>query len=112
QMNREDIWSACDDEKYLDSRVIPLLARKKIDDHTLELSFKRPANFDNTDGQYTILKLADPKVTELDLPYRWLRVSTENGSMQFQIKLDGSSFAKSCELLDEEDQVMVLGPVS
>ena len=112
QMNKDKIWSTVDDTKYVDQRVVSLLERVKIDNKTLELSFKKPANFHAQPGQYTILKLKNPKVTELDLPYRWLPVTySERDSIEFHIKLDGSSFSKSCEQLTQEDEALVFGPM-
>lgn len=102
QMNRDKIWSECDDEKYVDPRTVSLLERKKIDDKTLELSFEKPARFHYQKGQHAILNIMKPKITWLDLPYRWLPVvsSPEEDSIRFYIELDGSSFSKSCGLID------------
>ncbi len=114
QMNRDNIWSACNEAKYVDRRIVPLLERKKINDKTLELRFEKPANFHHEPGQYVILKLTNPKVTKLDLPYRWLPVvsSAEGEGVCFHIKLDDSSFSKSCEQLNEEDKALVFGPMA
>jgi phytoene dehydrogenase-like protein len=114
QMNRDKIWSACDDGKYVDQRIVPLLAHKKIDDKTLELSFEKPAKFQHQKGQYAILNLMEPKVTELDLPYRWLPIdsSKEEERLRFHIELDGSSFSKSCELMDRGDEAIIFGPMA
>ncbi len=114
QMNKDKIWTACDDVKYVDQRVVPFLESKKIDENTLELSFKKPAEFQYQQGQYAILNLTNPKVTELDLPYRWLPVvsSSEEESICFHIALDGSSFSKSCEQLNKEDEALVFGPMA
>ncbi len=113
QMNQDKIWSACDDAKYVDQRIVPLLERKKIDDKTLELSFEKPARFQHQKGQYAILNIMKPKTTELDLPYRWLPVvsSPEEDSIRFHIELDGSSFSKSCELINKGDETIVFGPM-
>lgn len=113
QMNRDKIWSAGNDEKYVDQRIIPLLERKKTDDETMELSFKKPAKFQHKKGQYAILNLMAPKVTELDLPYRWLPVvsSPEEDRVRFHIKLDGSSFSKSCELIELGNDALIFGPM-
>jgi len=113
QMNRDNIWSACDDAKYVDQRIVPLLERKKIDDKTLELSFEKPGRFQHLKGQHAILNLMEPKVTELDLPYRWLSVvsSPEEDRLRFHIKLDGSSFSKSCGLIDMSDEAIIFGPM-
>lgn len=113
QMNKDKIWSPCDDEKYVDQRIVPLLERKIIDDKMLELSFKKPPKFQYQKGQHAILNILDPKVTELDLPYRWLPVvsSPEEDSIRFQINLDGSSFSKSCELIDKGEEAIVFGPL-
>ena len=92
---------------------MPLLERKKIDDKTLELSFEKPEGFQHKKGQYTVLNILEPKVTELDLPYRWLPIasSDEEDSIRFQIERDGSSFTKSCELIDKGEEVTVFGPM-
>ena len=113
QMNRDKIWSECDDSKYVDKRMVPLMERKEIDDKTLELSFEKPAGFQLQKGQYAILNLTDPKVTELDLPYRWLPVvsSPEEDSIRFHIELDGSSFSKSCGLFDSNEKALIFGPM-
>ncbi len=113
QMNRDKIWSECDDAKYVDQRVVSLLERKKIDDKTIELSFEKPARFQPQNGQYVILNLMEPKVTELDLPYRWLPVvsSPEENSIRFQIEQNGSSFSKSCVLTDIGEEAIIFGPM-
>jgi hypothetical protein len=113
QMNRDKIWSTCDDEKYVDQRIVKLLERKEIDKKTLELNFEKPANIHHQKGQYASLNLLEPKVTELDLPYRWLPIasSPEEAILRFNIPQDKSSFQKSCELLKVGDKAMVIGPV-
>ena len=113
QMNRDNIWSACDEAKYEDERVVRFLEHKKIDDKTLELCFAKPNGIQPQKGQYAILNLINPTVTELDLPYRWLPVDSngEEDEIRFHIKLDGSSFSKSCEQLSKEDKALVFGPV-
>jgi len=113
QMNRDKIWSECDEAKYVDERIIPLSQRKKIDDKTLELSFEKPDKFQHQNGQYAILNIMKPKITELDLPYRWLPVVSppEEDSIQFHIELDGSSFSKSCEGIDIGEEAIIFGPM-
>ncbi|NHF59694.1 NAD(P)-binding protein [Flavobacteriaceae bacterium TP-CH-4] len=112
QMNRDKIWSACDDATYVDERMVSLLERKQIDDKTLELRFERPNGFQHQKGQYAVLNLKQPKETELDLPYRWLPIVSngEDNHLRFQIELDDSSFSKSCELMDSGDMVTIYGP--
>ncbi|MGB5665901.1 MAG: NAD(P)/FAD-dependent oxidoreductase, partial [Maribacter sp.] len=112
QMDQDKIWSACDEAKYVDERFVPLLERKKIDDKSLELSFEKPSGFQHQKGQYSILNLVNPKVTELDLPYRWLPVvsTAEEDYLRFQIELDDSSFSKSCGLIDIGDRALIFGP--
>ncbi len=113
QMNKDKIWSACDDEKYVDHRIVSLLERKKIDDKTVELSFEKPAGFRQQKGQYAILNLLEPKVTELDLPYRWLPVLSngEDNRLKFHIEQDGTSFSKSCDQLKAGEKALVFGPM-
>ncbi len=113
QMNKDKIWSPCDNELYDDGRVVALTARETIDDETVALSFEKPVGFEHQQGQYAILNLTEPKETELDLPYRWLPV-VSNGQdehLSFQIKQDGSSFSKSCEQLEIGEKAIVFGPM-
>ena len=113
QMKRDKIWSAPDKEQYVDKRRVTLVERKKIDDKTLELRFEKPTGLQYEKGQYAILNILDPKVTELDLPYRWLPV-VSNGKEErlcFQIELNGSSFTKSCGLADIGDEALIFGPM-
>ncbi|MEX0289376.1 MAG: phytoene desaturase family protein [Flavobacteriaceae bacterium] len=113
QMNKDKIWSVCDDEKYVDERMVALLERKKIDENTLELRFEKPAGFQHQKGRYAILNLINPQVTELDVPYRWLPVFSSPGEdgIQFHVEHDSSSFSKSCELLKIGDRAIVYGPM-
>ncbi|WP_339840477.1 NAD(P)/FAD-dependent oxidoreductase [uncultured Maribacter sp.] len=113
QMNRDKIWSECDDAKYVDQRIVPLSGRKKIDEKTLELSFEKPAGFQHQKGQYAILNIKKPKITELDLPYRWLPVvsSPEDAILRFNIPQDNSSFQKSCDLLKVGEKALIFGPM-
>lgn len=113
QMNQDNIWSACAAEKYADERIVKLLERKQIDANNIELSFEKPKGFQYHNGQHAILNLINPKVTKLDLPYRWLPVASDaqEDNLRFQIKLDGSSFSKSCEQLSKGDKALVFGPI-
>lgn len=109
QMNRDKIWSACDDTRFVDQRIVPLLERRQIDANTLELSFEKPADAQPQKGAYVCLTLLKPKVTELDLPYRWLPLvsSPEEESIRFHIARDGSSFSRSCELIDKGEEATI-----
>ncbi len=113
QMNKDKIWLDTDTEKYSDDRIVKLKSSKKVDAHTVELTFEKPEEFKNKRGQYAILNLKDPKVTELDLPYRWLPVVSngQDDQLRFQIKQDGSSFSKSCERIEIGDEAIVFGPM-
>ncbi len=113
QMNRDKIWSECDADKYVDERIVKLVGRKEIDESTIELSFQKPAGFQHRKGQFANLNLLEPKVTELDLPYRWLPIvsTPEESILRFHIELNSSSFDKSCQLLNEGDKALVFGPV-
>ncbi|WP_273565687.1 phytoene desaturase family protein [Maribacter halichondriae] len=114
QMNKDKIWSAVDDEHFVDKRIVTLLEHKPIDDHTLELSFEKPADSQPQKGKYACLNLLNSKVAELDLPYRWLPVSStaDDDHLKFQIELDGSSFSKSCEGIDIGDEAIIFGPMN
>lgn len=113
QMNRDKIWSECDADKYVDKRKVKLVGRKEIDESTIELSFEKPVGFQHRKGQYAILNLLEPKVTELDLPYRWLPIAStpEEPNLRFYIESNNSSFSKSCQLLNAGDKALVFGPV-
>jgi phytoene dehydrogenase-like protein len=113
QMNKDKIWSKCDDEKYLDDRIVALKEHKIIDEFTVQLSFEKPKGFLHRKGRHAILDLKNPKVMELDLPYRWLPVES-NGTddqLRFEIKRDGSSFSESCERIEMGDKAIVYGPM-
>ena len=113
QMNKDKIWSQSDPETFEDDRVLKLTKRKQVDDTTLELSFEKRNGFTHQKGQYVNLRLMDPKVTELDLPYRWLPIdsTTEESDLRFQISLENNSFSKSCEQLEIGDEALILGPM-
>ena len=113
QMNRDKIWDSCDQDKYLDNRITPLMEMKKVNDKMVELSFEKPNGFEHQPGHYAILKLMNPKETKLDLPYRWLPIisSAEEGVTRFQVELDGSSFSRSCEKIDTGDRAIIFGPM-
>jgi all-trans-retinol 13,14-reductase len=113
KMNKDKIWSKRDAEVYQDARIVKLTGRKENGGSSIELSFEKPKGFKHQKGQNAILKLKNPKFTQLDLPYRWLPVvsSVEEESISFHIELDGSSFARSCEQLTEEDEAIVFGPM-
>ena len=113
QMNRDKIWSECDADKYVDERIVKLFERKEIGKSAIELSFEKPEGYQHHNGQYAILDLSKPKVTELDLPYRWLPIAStsEEPNLRFHIELNSSSFNKSCQLLNIGDKAMVFGPV-
>ncbi len=112
QMNKDKIWSVVDDEKIIDQRIVPLVERKAINEKTVELSFEKPADALSPKGKYACLNLMKPKVTELDLPYRWLPIvsSPEEDNIRFHIELDGSSFSKSCELIGSGEMATIYGP--
>lgn len=113
QMNRDKIWSECDQDKLEDERIVKFIERNEIGDNTIELTFEKPEGFQHRKGQYAILNLIEPKVTELDLPYRWLPIAStpEEQILRFHIELNNSSFNKSCQLLNEGDKALVFGPV-
>jgi phytoene dehydrogenase-like protein len=114
QMNRDKIWSECGADKYVDERIVKLVERKEIDKSTIELSFEKPEGFQHQKGQYAILNLMEPKVTELDLPYRWLRIAStfEESVLRFHIEMSSSSFNRSCQLLNIGDKALVFGPMA
>ena len=112
QMNKDNIWSACDADKYADERIVKFVKRVEIDEKTLELSFEKPSGFQHQKGQYAILNLMNPKVIELDLPYRWLPVvsNPEEDRLKFHVEMNGSSFSKSCQRIDVGDKALIFGP--
>jgi len=114
QMNTDKIWSECDDEKYVDDRVVKLVERKAIDDKTLELTFTQPTGFDQLNCEHAILEIINPKESSLDVPYRWLPTDNtdDHQRLKFEIKKDKSSFSKSCELIDIDDEAIVYGPMA
>lgn len=113
QMNKDKIWSEIDAEKYGDDRIVKLKELNKPNKATVELSFEKPEGFQHQKGKYAILRLLTPKVTELDLPYRWLPIDSESGEseLKFRITLENNSFSKSCEQLEIGDEALIFGPM-
>ena len=113
QMNKDKIWSEIDPQPLQDERIVKLKSKNKIDEQTIALTFNRPNGFEQQNGHYAILNLKNPKVTEMDLPYRWLPLdsASEETDLMFQIKLENNSFSKSCEQLEIGDEAIVFGPV-
>ena len=113
QMNRDKIWSSTDSDEYTDERMVKLVERKEIGQNAIQLSFEKPKGFKHQKGQYAILNLLEPKVSELDLPYRWLPIgsTSEESVLKFQVETNGSSFNQSCQLADIGDEALVFGPV-
>jgi hypothetical protein len=113
-MNRDKIWSECGAEKYVDERIVKLVERKEIDKSTIELSFEKPEGFEHQKGQYAILDLIEPRVSELDLPYRWLPIAStpQEQVLRFHVELNNRSFNKSCQLLSIGDKALVFGPIA
>jgi len=114
QMNKDNIWSDYETDTFQDTRVIPFIERKEIDNSTIELSFKKPEGFKYQKGQHIILELIAPKVTTLDLPYRWLSIDStpEDPDLKFRIKVKENSFSKSCEQLQIGDSAIIYGPIA
>tara|TARA_R110002096_G_C14661942_1_gene728529 strand:+ start:60891 stop:62726 length:1836 start_codon:yes stop_codon:yes gene_type:complete len=112
-MKEDEKWTSCPDNKIEDERIVSLLGRKEIDANTIELSFEKPASFNHQSGKHSILELIDPKVTELDLPYRWLKIASppDEPILRFSIPADNSSFDKSCNLMNVGDKAIIFGPM-
>ncbi|KAA3641442.1 MAG: NAD(P)/FAD-dependent oxidoreductase [Bacteroidetes bacterium] len=112
QMDKDKIWSESEAEKYTDDRIVKLKERKETAENTLELSFEKPSGFEHKKGQYSILRLMEPKVTKLDLPYRWLPIAStsEETDLKFKIILEDNSFSKSSELLEVGEEALIFGP--
>ncbi len=113
QMNRDKIWSPSNTDKYSDERMVKLVERKEIGNNVVQLSFEKPKGFKHQKGQYAILNLMEPKVAELDLPYRWLPIDSmsEESVLKFLIEVNGSSFDQSCQLAHIGDEALVFGPI-
>jgi hypothetical protein len=90
------------------------VGKTKIDPNTLELRFKKPNNFQYRRDDYAVVKLLDPKVTELDVEYRWLPFVSdlEEDTIRFKTSIDKSSFAESCAQLEVGDEAIVFGPMT
>ena len=113
QMNKDKIWSEIDAEKFTDDRIVKFKELIKPDEATVELRFDKPEGFQHQKGQYAILRLLAPKVTELDLPYRWLPLdsTSEDPDLKFSIALENNSFSMSCEQLEIGDKALIFGPM-
>jgi len=113
QMNKDKIWSEYDADKFVDERLVKLIEQKEIDNSTIELSFEKPEGFQYQNGQHAILHLINPKVTELDLPYRWLPIvsTSDEPALKFQITVENNSFSKSCKLIEIGNKAIIYGPM-
>lgn len=113
QMNKDKIWSKVDSDNYVDHRVVRLSGKKVLDGETLELSFEKPQDFSHKEGQKSVLRLKNPKVMVLDLPYRWLPIQSESdeSDLKFRITLEKNSFSESCKLLEVGDEAIIFGPM-
>lgn len=111
QMNKDKIWTKYDEGVFMDERVVELIQNNKINNNTIELVFTKPIGLKHEKGKFVILKLNNPKVMELDLPYRWLPIVSEDYKkyLKFHIELDNSSFSHSCGLLNRGDLATVFG---
>ena len=114
QMNEDNIWSEIDAEKFQDERLVKLNAKNKTDNHSIQLSFDKPNGFEGDKGQYAVLRLMDPKHTELDVNYRWLPITStkEDSRLEFTVDLEDNSFSKSCETLEIGEEALVFGPMT
>lgn len=114
QMTKDKIWSEVDTESYSDPRKITFTKSKVTEDNTLELHFEKPKGFKHKKGQYSILRLKEPKFTKLDSPYRWLPINSaaDDSDLTFKIELEDSSFAKSCEQLETGQEAILFGPMT
>ena len=113
QMNRDKIWSSLDADQIADDRMVQLVDKKEIDKNIMELSFEKPAKFKYNNGEMAILRLIHPKFTELDLPYRWLHMTSapKEPALKFTVHLNNSSFDKNCKLLKTGDKALIFGPM-
>ncbi len=114
RMNEDEKWSDYPNEKLIDDRKVKLLERKEIDQSTIELTFEKPPAFNHQTGNFSILELIEPKVTALDLPYRWLKIASlqDEQVLRFNIDQDNSSFNKSCEQMKVGDKALIFGPMA
>jgi len=112
-MNKDNIWSKGDSDKYIDNRVVQLSQSKELNGDVLELSFEKPQGFRHKKGQQCVFRLKNPKVTQLDLPYRWLPIDSEfdESELKFRITLEKNSFSESCKLLEVGDEAIIFGPM-
>ena len=114
QMNKDNIWSETDEDRYSDKRIAKLIAKKKINAQTIELEFENSASFEHHKGDYVIFKLPDPEALELDLPYRWLPIDStaEEPNLIFHVPIENNGFSKNCEQLEVGEEVLVMGPMN
>lgn len=111
-MNKSIRWQNHDTRILQDSRVVKLLEKKFICENTIELTFEKPLGFFHAAGQYAILRINHPKVTELDLPFRSLSIVShpDEPTLRFAMRKSGSSFKKSCAEMEIGYEATIFGP--
>lgn len=114
QMYKDQQWATYHGHTFDDERIVQFVSDKKLNNNTLTLNFKKPKRFTYQKGDYAILRLCNPKYTELDLPYRWLPIvsSDDEDTVRFDIPIDNSSFSKSCKELAIGDKALIFGPMN
>jgi all-trans-retinol 13,14-reductase len=111
-MNNDTRWQKHGDQLLEDSRVVKLLKKKYITDTTIELTFEKPTGFSHVPGQYAIVRLNNPKQTELDLPFRSLSIVShpDEPTLRFAMRISNSSFKLSCLQMSVGEQATIFGP--
>ena len=105
--------SAGDSAMINDERIVPLLQTKTIATNTIELTFKKPEGFVYNAGQYVVLKINEPKYTELDMPIRSLSVVShpDEATLRFAVRLGASSYKKSLQAMQPGSMATIYGPM-
>ena len=113
QMTKDKIWSGGNAADFEDERVVKLVSKQQKSDKILTLTFEKPTGFKHQKDQSAVLRLCNPKVTKLDLPYRWLPVNStsDESDLTFEIILKDDSYSKSCEQMEIGEEAIVFGPM-
>lgn len=95
-----------------DERIVKFLYRKEVAMNTMELTIQKPEGFTYLPGQYAIVQLNSPGITDLDLPFRSLSIAShpDEDVLRFIMRKSNSAFKRSCAALEQGDPVTIFGP--
>lgn len=111
-LDKNHRWKEVTPQSIDDERIVKLIGKQIIAENTLEITFEKPENFKHQIGQYVILRLNQPKYTQLDMPFRSLSIVSHPSelTLRFAMRMSESSFKKSCAEMNISETAILFGP--